>query len=136
MTGTKSIYHKKTIQLCLVKVVLFFSVCAFSGFSGQVQSIHPQSVRTELLEARRNKDSSFKLFQFQQNLDETSHTKLRLNLVLYNHPWNLLNFSRSLAIEYKSICKKSFSYKYSYIQLPTKILSPSPEDEMPSFSLI
>lgn len=132
----KSKYHQKTIQLCLLKVVLFFSVCAFSGFNGLPQSTYLKSVKTELVDSTTNESTS-RLFNIKKGRNKVISFKFLLGISSYNHYWILLNFDTSLSTAYKSICNKFLSYHYTHIELLTKAIPLSSEDEdSASFSFV
>lgn len=136
MLDIKSKCHNKTIQLCLFKVALFFSVFTFSGYTGQAQSA-PQleSITTELVESRNYTQSS-NLYRLKNSFNKIDSIKFLLNLLSFNYSWTLLNINESIIIEYKSICKEYLSYKFNFLKLPTKVLLPSSKDEFLSFSII
>lgn len=135
MASTTLKYNNKIIQLWLFNFVLFFSACTSSGFSVYSQSIHAESIKTELVESR-NYSYSAKLFDLQRNIHKTTSTHFLLGLSSYRYSWTLLNFKQSIAIKYKSICKKYFSYKYRCIKPIAKVHFLPHKDESLSFSVI
>lgn len=125
-------YHKKMIQLCFLKVALLFSVCLFSGFNGQSSSIFPESITTELVESRKY-DQSSNTFNLQKQKNQIISTEFLSNSSFCKSSWAVLHFRKSLATQYKSICKEYISYKFRFMKFLTRI-SVSSDDEMLSFS--
>lgn len=135
MMNSKSKLYAKTIQLYLFKVVLFFSVCAFSGFNTEFQSTYLEPIRTELIESK-NYDVPSRLYKIQQNITKGISKRFLLGLSFCHYSWTILNLEHSLAVNYKSICEKLLSYEYTDIKFSIKTFPRSSKDEMLSFPLI
>lgn len=131
MKEEKIKYQQNDLRLWLVRLVMFFSVFAFSGFNEKIQSAFHETDKTELVE--KTKDRS--IF----NLNHPSHTQLNIPFTKGLNNWSVVNafalhhFQNLVIIKYKAALKLTLAYKISFIKLPIKRLLPSSSDEFSSF---
>lgn len=108
-------YNKEIIQLWSLKVALFFSVFAFSGFNTQIRNTFLESTKTELVESR----DSQPIFSLKHFTHQVSIAAFKWDYK--NDIWALSIFNQSTEVKYQSLQKLRLSYTFSSVNLPIKM---------------
>lgn len=134
MKSTRNKYYKTTIQLLLLKVVLFFYVFSFSGYNQQIQHSYLEPIQNELVLLKKYRSSS--IISYQKFIRELITSRSILALKTSKYSWIISNTNRLLSVNYKSIHKRKFSYNSIYIKLPIKIFPSSDDDNSFPFPIV
>ena len=116
-------HRKNGLLFCLLKLVLFFNVFAFSGFSEPTQPAFLNAFPTELVEIKSNR-FAFPIKNFLKDINAFGINYAYLALHS-SQSWALFHYNRIVLIKYKSFTKKSLHFNIPFLHIALKIPFPS-----------